>query len=101
MEKPKSFSKAPGYYDWVRVIFIYSFLYLYIFSVNKFLKKFLVLITTVNKTFYNLSHFKFFCYAEAVLQRCSPGGGCSVGVLRSFGSLSVRGCDFNKVAEFS
>ena len=29
-----------------------------------------------------------------------PGGGCSVDVLRIFGSLSVRGCHFNKVAKW-
>ena len=45
VEESKSFSKAPGYYHWIHVIFIYLFVHLFIFSVNKFL------LTTVNKKF--------------------------------------------------
>ena len=93
MEESKSFSKAPGYYHSVLVIFIYLFVYLFIFSLNKFFS------TTVNRTFYNSSLLEFFWNAEAVPQRCSPRGGCSVDMLRIFGGVSVRGCDFNKVTK--
>ena len=46
---------------------LFSFIYLFIFSANKFL------LTTVYN-FYNLSLLKLFFHAEAVHQRCSPGG---------------------------
>ena len=81
MEESKSFSKAPVYCHWVFVIFICLFLCLFIFSVNKFLS------TTVIKTSCNLRHLKFFLHAEAVPQRCSPGGGCSAHVLRILGRI--------------
>ena len=45
VKESKNFSKAPGYYHWVLVIFIYLYVDLFIFSVNKFL------LTTVNKKF--------------------------------------------------
>ena len=45
VKESKNFSKAPGYYHWVLVIFIYLFVDLLIFSVNKFL------LTTVSKMF--------------------------------------------------
>ena len=45
VKESKNFSKAPGCYHWVLVIFIYLFVDLFIFSVNKFL------LTTVNKKF--------------------------------------------------
>ena len=41
----KSFSKSSGYYHWVLIISIYSFVYLFIFSVNEFI------LTNVNKNF--------------------------------------------------
>ena len=44
-EDSKSFSKAPGYCHCVRAFFIYFFVYLFSFGVNKFL------LTTVNKNF--------------------------------------------------
>ena len=51
MRESKSFSKSPGYYHWVPVIFIFLFVYLSIFSVNK------SLLTTVKKS---ISWFKSF-----------------------------------------
>ena len=93
MGESQSFSKAPGYYHWIVVVFIYLFVCLFIFSVNK------LLVTTVNKTFYNSSLSKFFWHVEAVLQRCSRGGWSFADVLLIFGGLSVRGCNFNKVAK--
>ena len=60
MEESESFSKTPGYCHWVLVIFISLFVYLFIFSVNKFL------FTIVKTNFYNLSLLKFFWHAEAV-----------------------------------
>ena len=78
MEESESFSKTPGYCHWVLVIFISLFVYLFIFSVNKFL------FTIVKTNFYNLSLLKFFWHAEAVPQRCSTGGGCSADVLQIF-----------------
>ena len=49
MEESKSFSRDPGYYHWVLVIFIIIiiilFVYLYIFIANKFLLK------TLNKNY--------------------------------------------------
>ena len=50
----KSFSRAPGHYPWVLVIyiFIYLFVYLSIFSVNKFI------LTIVNKNFLQLKSLK-------------------------------------------
>ena len=63
-------------------LFIYLFIYLFIFSVNKFL------LTTVNKTFYNLSLLEF------------SQKRCSADVLLIFRDISVRGCDFNKVAKW-
>ena len=90
MEESKSFSRAPVYYHWVLFIFIYLFVYLLIFRIDK------SLLTIVNKIFYNLNLLKLFWDTEAVSQRCSPGGGCSADLLRIFGGVSVRGCDFNK-----
>ena len=44
-EELKSFSKVPGCYRWVLVIFIYLFVYSFMFCVKKFY------LTTVNKIF--------------------------------------------------
>ena len=65
MEESESFSRAPGYYHWVLVIFVIIIIiiiiiifvllvYLSIFIANKFL------LTTVNETFHNLCLLKFF-----------------------------------------
>ena len=43
VEESKGFSKAPRYYHWVLGIFVYLFVHLFIFSVNK------ILLTTGNK----------------------------------------------------
>ena len=37
VKESKSFSKAPGYHHWVLVIFNYLFVFLFNFSVDKFL----------------------------------------------------------------
>ena len=87
MKESRSFSKSRG------TCSCHLFVYLSIFSVNK------CLLRTVNKVFCNLSLLKFFWHAEAVPQRWSPGEGCSADVLQIVGGLSVRGCDFNKVAK--
>ena len=63
------------------------------------LLSFIYLFVTVNKKFNNLSLLKFFLHADAVPQRCSPGGRCSADVLQMFGGVSIRMGDFNKVVE--
>ena len=71
------------------LLFLYIFLffvlcvYLSVFSVNKFL------LTTVNKTFHNLTLLIFFLHAETAPQKNSSGGRCSVDVLQIFGGVSV------------
>ena len=76
VEESKSFSKAPGYYHWVLVIFIYSFVYSWIFSVNNFF------LTAVNKNFLQFKYFKILLPC-----RSSPGGGCSADVLQILGGV--------------
>ena len=92
MEDSKILSKAPGYYYWVLGVFIYSFVYFFIFSVNKCLLK------IANKIFFfTLSPLKDFWHAEAVPQMYSPGGGCSTDVLWILGRTSVHGVILKKL----
>ena len=85
VEESKSFSKAPGYYHWVLVIFIYSFVYSWIFSVNNFF------LTAVNKNFLQFKYFKIFWHAEAV-----PGEGVLRMYCKFFGVFFFY---FKKVAK--
>ena len=72
--------------DTITWYLLFVFIYLSIFSVNKFL---------LNKTFLYLS----LNFVLAVPQRLSPKGGCSADVLRIFGGISVHESDFNKVTK--
>ena len=93
MEENKSFSKAPGYYHWVFVIFIDLFVYLFIFSLNKFL------LTTLNKNLLQFKSFKIIFICRSSPQRSSPERRCFADVVGNFRGRTVRRCSFNKVAK--
>ena len=62
-------------------IYIYTHIYIYIYI-------------------YTYIHIYIYIYIHIyILQRCSPGGGCSADVLGISEGVSVHGCDFNKVAK--
>ena len=87
MGKSRAFLKLldtiTGYLLFLFIFLFFLCVYLSIFSANK------VILTTLNKTFHNLTLVIFFLHAETVPQRCSSGGGCSVDVLRIFKGVSV------------
>ena len=107
LEEPRKFSKALWSYHWALVTFVIIIIVVVviiiiiiiiiiifiILCVNKFL------LITVNSNFYNLSLLRLFWHSEAVPQRCSPGVGCSVGVLEMFRGAQYVGVISIKVAK--
>ena len=93
MEESKILSKAPRYYYWVLGVFIYSFVCLFIFSVNKCLLK------IANNFFFYFKSFKKFLTCRSspsdVFSRRRVFYGCAV----NFGSHICAWCDFEKVTK--